>query len=164
VSVNIAAGLFQDATFFQKLDQTLVQSGLSAHNLKLEVTESVLLKNIDVVLSTLAKLHDRHIEISLDDFGTGYSSLSYLKRFPIDTLKIDKSFVDSLERDRDASIVEAIIQIANSLHMSVVAEGVETVVQQQWLQRLNCDAIQGYLISPPLSAAEAEVWIEKLDA
>jgi len=159
VSVNIAAGLFQNHSFFQTLDQTLVRSGLSARNLKLEVTESVLLKNIDVVLSTLSKLHDRRIEISLDDFGTGYSSLSYLKRFPIDTLKIDKSFVDSLERDQDASIVEAIIQIANSLNMSVIAEGVETLAQQQWLQRLGCDAIQGYLIAPPLSAAEAATWI-----
>lgn len=156
ISVNIAAGQFQNALFVEKLDQALAQTQLPATSLKLEVTESVLLENVDAVLSTLSQLKQRQIEISLDDFGTGYSSLSYLKQFPIDTLKIDKSFVDSLERDGDASLVQAIIQIANSLEMTVVAEGVETLSQQAWLQKLGCGAIQGYLISPPLDVAAAE--------
>ena len=160
MSVNIASRLFQDARFFEKLDQTLVQTQLTADNLKLEVTESVLLENVEAVLSTLSKLQDRQIEISLDDFGTGYSSLNYLKRFPINTLKIDKSFVDSLEQASDASLVAAIIQIANAFEMTVVAEGVETHSQQQWLAHLGCGAIQGYLIAPPLSAAEAEAFMQ----
>ena len=160
MSVNIASRLFQDAQFFEKLDQTLVQTQLAAHNLKLEVTESVLLKNVEAVLSTLSKLQERQIEISLDDFGTGYSSLSYLKQFPINTLKIDKSFVDSLEQASDTSLVAAIIQIANAFQMTVVAEGVETRSQQQWLNNLGCGAIQGYLIAPPLSATEAEAFMK----
>lgn len=160
VSVNIAAGLFQNALFVEKLDAVLQQTGLPTTNLKLEVTESVLLENITAVLSTLSALKQRQIEVSLDDFGTGYSSLSYLKQFPIDTLKIDKSFVDHLEQDGDASIVEAIIQIANSLKMTVVAEGVETSAQQAWLQSLGCWAIQGYLMSPPLDAAKAEQFMQ----
>lgn len=159
ISVNIAAAQFQDVLFVEKLDQALAKTQLPATSLKLEVTESVLLENVDTVLSTLSQLKRRQIDISLDDFGTGYSSLSYLKQFPIDTLKIDKSFVDSLERDGDASLVEAIIQIANSLKMTVVAEGVETLTQQAWLQKLECDAIQGYLISPPLDAAAAETFM-----
>mgnify|MGYP001791713534 FL=1 len=160
MSVNITSRLFQDAQFFEKLDQTLMQTQLAAHNLKLEVTESVLLEDVEAVLSTLSKLQDRQIEISLDDFGTGYSSLSYLKRFPINTLKIDKSFVDSLEQASDTSLVAAIIQIANAFEMSVVAEGVETRSQQQWLTHLGCGAIQGYLIAPPLAAAEAEAFMK----
>lgn len=160
VSVNIAAGLFQNEQFFGKLDQVLSDTKLSPCNLKLEVTESVLLKNIDAVLATLLKVKSRQIEISLDDFGTGYSSLSYLKQFPIDTLKIDKSFVDSLSHDGDSSLVEAIIQIANSLKMNTVAEGVETAMQRQWLQQLGCDAIQGYLIARPLPAHEIEAIIQ----
>lgn len=159
VSVNIAAGLFQNPLFVEKLDQVLQKTQLPAANLKLEVTESVLLENVDTVLSTLSQLKQRQIEISLDDFGTGYSSLSYLKQFPIDTLKIDKSFVDSLERDGDANLVEAIIQIASSLQMTVVAEGVETLAQEAWLRQLGCGAIQGYLISPPVYAPDAEKFI-----
>ncbi|HEY9890009.1 MAG TPA: EAL domain-containing protein [Candidatus Obscuribacterales bacterium] len=160
INVNIAAGLFQDEHFVPKLDQILRETQLSPRNLGLEVTESVLLKNVDEVLSTLAQLRSRQIEVSLDDFGTGYSSLSYLKQFSINALKIDKSFVDSLQQDGDSSIVEAIIQIAQSLEMTVVAEGVETVAQQAWLKQLGCSALQGYLIAPPLWADEAEAFMK----
>ncbi|RZM75699.1 EAL domain-containing protein [Leptolyngbya iicbica] len=156
MSVNIAAASFQNPRFVHELDQALTQTQLSPSRLKLEVTESVLLENIDSVRETLAQLKQRQIEISLDDFGTGYSSLSYLKQLPIDTLKIDKSFIDSLTEDGDASLVEAIIQIANSLTMTVVAEGVETAMQRSRLQQLGCGAIQGYLISPPMDGAAAE--------
>jgi EAL domain-containing protein (putative c-di-GMP-specific phosphodiesterase class I) len=114
---------------------------------------------MDTVRATLSQLQERHIEISLDDFGTGYSSLSYLKQLPIDTLKIDKSFIDSLTQDGDASLVEAIIQIANSLAMTVVAEGVETEMQRSWLQQLGCGAIQGYFISPPMDSGAAETFM-----
>lgn len=162
MNVNVAAGQFQTPNFFDQIDAILAYTNLAPTNLKLEVTESLLLENIEAVLSTLFKLQQRGIEISIDDFGTGYSSLSYLKRFPINTLKIDKSFVDSLDYDQeDASIVQAIIQISHSLGMTVVAEGVETPRQRQRLAQLGCGAIQGYLIAPPLPAAEAEALIEQ---
>ena len=156
ISVNIAAGQFQTPDFSHQLDALLAETCLPAHNLKLEVTESLLLAHVEVVLKTLSDLKQRGIDISIDDFGTGYSSLSYLSRFPIQTLKIDRSFVNPLgAQDDDTSIVEAIIHIAASLGMTVIAEGVETVAQQTRLQTLGCDAIQGYLIAPPLAASEA---------
>ncbi|PSN19130.1 GGDEF domain-containing protein [filamentous cyanobacterium CCP5] len=162
VSVNVAADQLKDADFLEFLDQTLVQAGLKAIALKLEVTENLLLENVDKVLATLLKVQKRGIEISIDDFGTGYSSLSYLKQFPINTLKIDKSFVDDLGHDReDASIVKAIIQIAQSLKMNVVAEGVETEAQRQRLQQLGCDACQGYLVSRPLASEQATDFIQR---
>jgi diguanylate cyclase (GGDEF)-like protein len=156
ISVNIAARQFQTPHFVEQLDQVLSDTGLPARNLKLEVTESLLLANISAVLSTLQQLKQRGIDVSIDDFGTGYSSLSYLKRFPIHTLKIDKSFVDNLDSNQDdASIVTAIIQISQSLGMAVIAEGVETPLQRERLRQLGCGAIQGYLIAPPLVPAEA---------
>jgi diguanylate cyclase (GGDEF)-like protein/PAS domain S-box-containing protein len=162
MSVNIAARQFQTPHFLEMLDQVLRETPLAANHLKLEVTERLLLANVDIVLSTLESLKQRGIEISIDDFGTGYSSLSYLKRFPIHTLKIDKSFVDNLDgKHSDDSIVKAIIQIAHSLGMAVIAEGVETPIQRERLQKLGCGAIQGYLIAPPLAADQAEAFIEQ---
>lgn len=162
MSVNLAARQFQTPNFCSQLDQVLAETCLPAHNLKLEVTESLLLAHVDIVLATLSNLKQRGIEISIDDFGTGYSSLSYLKRFPIHTLKIDKSFVDTLgQGEDDGSIVEAIIQISHSLGMTVVAEGVETVAQKQRLKQLGCGAIQGYLIAPPLTSEAATTFIKE---
>jgi EAL domain-containing protein (putative c-di-GMP-specific phosphodiesterase class I) len=125
------------------------------------VTESLLLTNVEVALNTLSTLQRQGISVSIDDFGTGYSSLSYLQRFPINTLKIDQSFVENIAIDHDdASIVTAIIQIAKSLGMTVVAEGVETEFQAQRLRELGCDAIQGFWLSPSLSADQAEGMIQ----
>jgi diguanylate cyclase (GGDEF)-like protein len=161
VNVNVAAAQFEQSDFPAQVDAILKSAGLDATNLGLEVTESLLLSNIDVVLNTLSTLKQRGISVSIDDFGTGYSSLSYLKRFPINALKIDQSFVENIDINHDdASIVTAIIQIAKSLGMTVVAEGVETEFQAQRLRDLGCDAIQGFLIAPSLSAAQVEVMIQ----
>jgi EAL domain-containing protein (putative c-di-GMP-specific phosphodiesterase class I) len=161
MNVNVAAAQFEQAEFPDQVEAILQRTGLAAPNLGLEVTESLLLANVEVVLNTLSTLQRRGISVSVDDFGTGYSSLSYLKRFPINTLKIDKSFVENIDIDHDdVSIVTAIIQIAKSLGMTVVAEGVETEFQAQRLQDLGCDAIQGFLMAPSLSAAQAEAMVK----
>ena len=162
MSVNISGYHFQSPQFLDTINQTLAKTKLSGKNLKLELTESLLIKNTDRVLSLLPQLQKQDIEISLDDFGTGYSSLNYLKRFPINTLKIDKSFVDGLDYNYnqvDVSIVKAIINIAQSLGMNLVAEGVETDFQRQQLQTLECEAIQGYLFAPPLPSEKATTLI-----
>ena len=111
------------------------------------------MQSVDATLDTLFKLKDMGVRLAIDDFGTGYSSLSYLKRFPLDTLKIDRSFVKDLPRDaEDAAIAKAIIAMAHSLRLAVVAEGVETAEQLAFLQQHGCDVVQGFLFSPPLGA------------
>lgn len=161
VNVNVAAAQFEQPDFPEQVDAILQEAGLNATNLGLEVTESLLLTNVESVLNTLSTLKRRGISVSIDDFGTGYSSLSYLKRFPINTLKIDQSFVENIDIDHDdASIVTAIIQIAKSLGMTVVAEGVETEFQAQRLRDLGCDAIQGFWLSPSLAADQAEAMVK----
>lgn len=161
VSVNVAAAHFEQPHFCQQILDILADAGLPASHLKLEMTESLLLTNVEEVLSTLSRLQQQGIEISIDDFGTGYSSLSYLKRLPINTLKIDQSFVKDIAVDYgDVSIVKAIIQIAQSLEMTVVAEGVELDRQAQRLAELGCDAIQGHWAAPPLPPDQAEAWLQ----
>ncbi len=162
ISVNVAAAQFESPRFFEQINAVLSRTSLPPNNLSLEVTESLLLTNVERVLSTLSNLQLRGVKVSIDDFGTGYSSLSYLKQFPINTLKIDQSFVENIDIDHDdVSIVKAIIQIAQSLGMAVIAEGVETEFQFNRLEQLGCDAIQGYWIAPPLTADEAEAFIQE---
>jgi two-component system CheB/CheR fusion protein len=120
-----------------------------------EITESMLVHNIEEVAATLLKLSNMGLEISIDDFGTGYSSLSYLKRFPINKLKIDKSFVDDIAtHPDDAAIVKAIIAMAHGLQMTVVTEGVESKDQLEFLRQHGCEQYQGYIFSQPLTAPE----------
>jgi len=132
-----------------------VETGVEPRYIGVEITESMLVHNIEEVVETLLKLSNMGLEISIDDFGTGYSSLSYLKRFPINKLKIDKSFVDDIATDPDdAAIVKAIIAMAHGLSMKVVSEGVETKQQLDFLRQHGCEQYQGYLFSKPLPAAE----------
>ncbi len=162
MNVNVAAAQFEQPEFFEQIKAILARTALSATNLGLEVTESLLLKNVKGVLATLSNLREQGVDIKIDDFGTGYSSLSYLKRFPINTLKIDQSFVENIDVDHDdVSIVKAIIQIAKSLGMTVIAEGVETEFQTYRLEQLGCDAIQGYWIAPPLPPHQVEAFIQQ---
>ncbi len=155
IAVNLSAQQFKDKHLLNKIEKALSQSQLPPSLLELEITESTIMQNSDRTISTLQAIHDLGVSLSIDDFGTGYSSLSYLKRFPIDTLKIDRSFVKDIEHDQnDAAIVTAIIALAHSLHLNVVAEGVEEVVQVAFLRKLNCEMIQGFLYSKPLPADE----------
>ena len=148
----------QEAELYDKICVALERSGLANDALELEVTESMLMNNPRRTAETLKKLKSAGITISIDDFGTGYSSLSYLKRFPIDSLKIDRSFVSDLTTNPDdAAIATAIILMGHSLKLHVVAEGVETESQLQFLQALQCNEIQGFLISRPVPAEQAEL-------
>jgi EAL domain-containing protein (putative c-di-GMP-specific phosphodiesterase class I) len=155
--VNLSAVQFQDADLFSTVQRALKDSGLPAQWLELEVTESTLMGDPSATALTLENLKSLGVHLSIDDFGTGYSSLSYLKRFPIDALKIDRSFVDEVTTNPDdAAIATAIVLMGHSLRLRVVGEGVETTDQQTLLRLLGCDEIQGYLISPPIPAERFE--------
>ncbi len=152
VAVNLSARQFQQSNLLGLIDHTLDETGLDPNYLELELTESMLM-DVDKTTFLLKKLKDRGIRISIDDFGTGYSSLNYLKRFPIDTLKIDQSFVQDIVVDQDdAAITEAIIAMGHGLRLEVVAEGVETKEQLSILQEHQCDKVQGYYFSRPVTA------------
>jgi diguanylate cyclase (GGDEF)-like protein/PAS domain S-box-containing protein len=151
VWVNISGKQFQDKSLFEKIGEILSFSGLSPHYLGLELTESVLMQDVEDHIAKLAQLKQLGVLIALDDFGTGYSSLSYLKRFPIDEIKIDRSFVNGLLIDEnDTAIVRTILAMAQSLSLRVVAEGVEKSGQRDFLTEHHCDEMQGYLFSKPV--------------
>ncbi len=151
VAVNLSASQFQRAGMVEKVKKALQETALSPRYLELELTESILMQKTDEMISTLGKFHEMGIHISIDDFGTGYSSLSYIKKFPIDTLKIDQSFVRDITTNLDdAALSIAIIAMAHSLNLKVIAEAVETADQMEFFKSRGCDEIQGYYISPPL--------------
>ncbi|MGH8808872.1 MAG: EAL domain-containing protein, partial [Noviherbaspirillum sp.] len=141
--------------FAATVEQALADTGLAPSLLELEITESTLMENAQDTLEALHRLHSLGVRLSIDDFGTGYSSLSYLKRFPVDIIKIDRSFVRDVPHDADdAAIVTGIIALAHSLRLDVVAEGVETEAQLQFLKGQSCDLMQGYSLSPPVPAEQ----------
>jgi len=153
VSVNISARQFSDGQLGTRIASILKETGLSPACLELELTESILMREVSEALQILASLKNLGLSIAVDDFGTGYSSLNYLKQFPIDVLKIDRTFVDGLPSgEQDAQIVRAIIAMAHSLNLAVIAEGVETHEQLEFLREHGCDEIQGYLFGRPMPA------------
>ena len=155
VAVNLSARQFAMRSLEGSVVRALADSGLPPECLDLELTESLLMVDVEHAIECLAALRRRGIRLSLDDFGTGYSSLAYLQRFPIDVLKIDKSFLRQVPEAEDASaIVQAIITMGHSLGMRVVAEGVEREAQCEFLSRNMCDEIQGYYVSRPVPAAQ----------
>jgi diguanylate cyclase (GGDEF)-like protein/PAS domain S-box-containing protein len=155
LAVNLSVTQLQQPDLVTRVKEILEETGLPARFLELEITESSAMLSPEVSIRTLYDLKKLGIRISLDDFGTGHSSLSYLKRFPIDTLKIDQSFVRDINTDPDtAAIVTAIIAMAHSLRLKVIAEGVELSEQAAFLKRYACDQMQGYLIKPPVPAEE----------
>jgi diguanylate cyclase (GGDEF)-like protein len=157
MAVNVSALQFQQANFVDRVASILAVSGLPPYLLELELTESILVHDAEEALHRLAALARLGVRLAIDDFGTGYSSLAYLKRFPIDKLKIDRSFVSGLPRDAsDAAIVRAILQMARALGMQVIAEGVETEAQRQFLHDEGCAEFQGFLYSPALDALSFE--------
>jgi len=162
LSVNVSAKQFHQADFVSQVMMTIQQHAINPARLKLELTESILLDDIEVTITKMKTLAESGIQFSLDDFGTGYSSLQYLKRLPLDQLKIDKSFVDDLVTDsNDQVIVRTIISMAYSLGLSVIAEGVETKEQQQLLLEEVCMQYQGYLYSKPVPIDEFEALLKK---
>jgi EAL domain-containing protein (putative c-di-GMP-specific phosphodiesterase class I) len=153
VAVNLSARQFQHPRLVADIDRALREAGLASQLLKLEITESVAMQDADSTARTLDRLKVLGIKVAIDDFGTGYSSLSYLKRFPVDALKIDRSFVDGLGEDsQDTAIVQSIVALAKSLGVGVTGEGVETATQASELRALGCDRGQGYLFSKPVPA------------
>jgi diguanylate cyclase (GGDEF)-like protein/PAS domain S-box-containing protein len=156
VSVNLSSRQFSQADLIDQVSSALRETGLPASSLKLEITESMVMENIDTAIGMLTQLKNLGVGISIDDFGTGYSSLSYLHRFPIDTLKIDRSFVTQMtDNSENGEIVRTIVTLARSLGMNVIAEGVETRAQLTQLHDLGCDFGQGYLFSKPVAPPAA---------
>ena len=150
LAVNVGAHQLSSADFVAFVEQTLAETGADPRRLSLELTEHVMLADIDEVVATMRRLKELGVQFALDDFGTGYSSLSYLKRLPFDTLKIDQSFVRDIETDpNDREIVQTIVNIARSMKVSIVAEGVETQMQALLLKQMGCHVFQGYFFARP---------------
>lgn len=153
VAVNLSVRQFASPTLLADIDQVLAETGVNPAYLKLEITESAIMQNAETAIALMNELRARHIQISIDDFGTGYSSLGYLHRFPIDVLKIDRSFVHDMRREgRNYQVVETIITLSNQLGLAVVAEGIETSEQLTWLQALGCEFGQGFFFAKPAPA------------
>ncbi len=152
MAVNLSPRQFADQHLLHDIDDALAASGMSPVLLQLEVTESMVMRNVSRAIKVLNAIQSRGIRLAIDDFGTGYSSMSLMKQFPIDTIKIDRSFVRDRPRDsEDQAIAQAIISMGKALGMTVVAEGVETAEQQAFLRNHACDEMQGYLFSKPLT-------------
>jgi EAL domain-containing protein (putative c-di-GMP-specific phosphodiesterase class I) len=160
MAVNVSARQFRHPDFIGQVMAVLARTGANPHRLKLELTEGLLIDNVEATIATMNALKAKGVGFSLDDFGTGYSSLAYLKRLPLDQLKIDQSFVrDVLTDANDATIARTIVTLGQSLGLAVIAEGVETQAQRDFLARHNCDAFQGYLFSRPLPADQFDAYI-----
>ena len=164
MAVNLSAVQFRQADLAEFVEKSLIETGVTPENLELELTESVVMQNAEMANEALKKISDIGVRIAIDDFGTGYSSLSYLRRFPVDKLKIDRSFIIDLEKDPDnARITNAIIQLGHILGLEVIAEGVETKGQLKTLKDNGCDSIQGYLFGKPMNPEESSKYVrEKL--
>ena len=157
VNVNVAVQQFSYSSLIEEIDKILVQTQLPAQCLKLEITESAIMENSDFAHGILQQLRDRDIKICIDDFGTGYSSLSYLHQFPVDNLKIDRSFVSRIKSIEEPNkVIDAIVNLAHHLDISVTAEGIETKEQLDYIKKVNCEYGQGYYFSKPLNSEAVE--------
>jgi EAL domain-containing protein (putative c-di-GMP-specific phosphodiesterase class I) len=165
LAVNVSPRQFHQHNFVAQVLQALASSGAPGHQLKLEMTEGLLLQDVEDTIEKMGQLKGYGLGFSLDDFGTGYSSLAYLKRLPLDQLKIDQSFVrDVLTDPNDAAIARTVVALGTSLGLRVIAEGVETEAQREFLERHQCHAWQGYLFSPPVPVAEFEALVRSTNA
>lgn len=163
MSVNMSVRQFASPTLLVDIDRVLANTGVKPEAIKLEITESALMDNPEMAIALTSELRSRKIGISLDDFGTGYSSLGYLHRFPIDTLKIDRSFVNQMQPgSRNHQVVETIVALSNQLGLGAIANGIETREVLKYLQNIGCEFGQGYLFSRPLPASDIEANILKL--
>ena len=161
IAVNLSARQF-DEQLPARIAAVLERYGVRPDQIMLEITESLLMRGADKVIDIMNQLVAMGLALALDDFGTGYSSLAYLKKFPISTLKIDRSFVIGLPfEENDCAIARAIVTMAQQLRQEIVAEGVETAEQMRFLRELGCDQLQGYLFSPAVPAAEFELMLDE---
>jgi polar amino acid transport system substrate-binding protein len=157
IAVNISARQFENADILGTIDKVIKEADINSNLLEIEITETIAMSDFDYAVKILEGLKKRGIKVSLDDFGTGYSSLNYLKKLPINRVKIDKSFVNDLNSGAcEEVIAEAVINIAHSMNLSVIAEGIETEEQLEFLKQKDCDIAQGYLFSRPVPNVEAE--------
>jgi EAL domain-containing protein (putative c-di-GMP-specific phosphodiesterase class I) len=164
VAVNVSVRQFRHPDFVDMVMATIARTGIPPHRLKLELTESLLADRMEITIAKMGSLRAIGVTLAIDDFGMGYSSLSVLKRLPLDQLKIDRSFVADLLTDpNDAAISRAIITLAQSLGLGVVAEGVETQAQRDFLIQQGCEHFQGYLFSEPLPIAQLEAYLRRQD-
>jgi EAL domain-containing protein (putative c-di-GMP-specific phosphodiesterase class I) len=162
MSVNLSPRQLNSRTLLADIGSILDASGMSPSQLELEITEGAMMKNPEHAATLLRTLREMGVELAIDDFGTGYSSLSYLKRFPLTTVKIDRSFINDVSQDADAqALIHGIITLAHGLHMKVVAEGVETAAQLDALCAHGCDEIQGYWLCRPVPAHEARTFMAR---
>jgi diguanylate cyclase (GGDEF)-like protein len=162
MSVNVSARQLRSTRLLQTIENALLESGLPAEQLEIELTESALMEDTELAVTVLSSLRDRGIHLSVDDFGTGYSSLAYLAKFPLDGLKLDRSFLQHRAEDvNPRKLAKAIINLAHTLNLSVVAEGVETREHLGFLRGASCDEIQGFCISVPLPPSEFEAFIQE---
>jgi EAL domain-containing protein (putative c-di-GMP-specific phosphodiesterase class I) len=153
MSVNLSARQFRDPRLIGDVERVLLESGLDPRLLKLEITESIAVEDLDGTVKKLECLKKLGIQLAIDDFGTGYSWLAYLKRFPIDTLKIDRAFIEGIDHDlQDAAIVQSVVSMAKSLDLNVIGEGIESHAQAAHLRALGCDRGQGFLFAGPQPA------------
>ncbi|HUI66896.1 MAG TPA: EAL domain-containing protein [Nitrospirota bacterium] len=160
MSINISSKQFTQQDLVSKLSGFLTETGVNPHTLALEITESMIMENVDAAIATMNQLRDMGIHLHIDDFGTGHSSLSYLHRFPVDALKIDRSFINKLSTDSaNREIVTSIIALANSLHCDVIAEGVEMEHQLSKIQEMHCGYGQGFLFARPMAFNDIDVWM-----
>ena len=158
ISINISAVQIHKDNFATNIIRLLEQFDVSPKDVELEITESVFINNFDEVISKMTLLRDHGVKVSLDDFGTGFSSLSYLKDLPIDTLKIDKTFIDTVLSDTSTGIItESVVSMVKKLGFETVAEGVETEAQYQYLKSIECDNIQGFYLGRPMAREEFEI-------
>ncbi|MEA5489925.1 MULTISPECIES: EAL domain-containing protein [Pseudanabaena] len=157
MSINLSVRQFSCTTLLADIDHIIAETQANPAHIKLEITESAIMDNAETAIAITKELRSRQIQISIDDFGTGYSSLGYLHRFPVDNLKIDRSFVSQIQTEnRNYHVVDTIIALSNQLGLAVIAEGIETKEQLEWLQKVGCQYGQGYLFSKPLPASEVE--------
>ncbi len=163
VSVNLSAVQFERSDLIDRIARILSETQIDPSYLELELTESAVVRNPETAIAVLTQLKSLGLKLALDDFGTGYSSLSYLPQFPIDTLKIDRSFINQLHRNaKNSAIVVAIIELAHQLGAKAIAEGIETETQKEFLRQQGCDLVQGYYFKPPISAQQFDTLIDSV--
>lgn len=162
IAVNLSARQFQQQNLAKTIARILAVTGLEPGCLEVEITESIAMQNIDFTISVLQELQEMGIQIAMDDFGIGYSSLATLRRFPLHTLKVDREFVNEVTTDsKDAAIIESVVALGHGLELKVIAEGVETAEQLNFLRLVQCDGMQGYFFSRPLPVEAAAQCIEQ---